>query len=323
MKKIEAKPKKPPTPGIKEYYQKRNKILILRKTGGLGDILMHTMMFEGFHRTMPGIELSFACPLKYHQAVEGNPYLTELVDSEILQVENFSKYGMVYDTTRACCQYEEGLAPFSGKHRSDIWANHCGVILTKHEIYINLDEKHAQFGRDKLAKLNPENKPVLLLAPVSAMATKNLNKVQLKCIINWLKNKDLFVCGVHTHEIPELKELGIKTIVNLSIKEWIGVVNAADYVVSCDTSTFHLAGGLKKPLVGIFTFADGKVYGKYFDFVLVQKHRDNGDWNCGPCYAWCACPVLKKGSVKPCLTQITPEMIIDGIKKMLEKDITG
>jgi len=45
-----------------------------------------------------------------------------------------------------------------------------------------------------------------------------------------------------------------------------------------------LAGGLGKPLCGIFTFADGKIYGKHYDFVLVQKHRDNGNWNCGSCF---------------------------------------
>jgi hypothetical protein len=79
-----------------------------------------------------------------------------------------------------------------------------------------------------------------------------------------------------------------------------------------------LAGELKKPLVGVFTFADGKVYGRYYDFVLVQKHRDNGDWDCGPCYNWGNCTKTEKVP-KPCLTEITAEMIIEGVDKMFDK----
>jgi hypothetical protein len=74
-----------------------------------------------------------------------------------------------------------------------------------------------------------------------------------------------------------------------------------------------------KPLVGVFTFADGTVYGRYFDFVLVQKHRNNDpEWTCGPCYNWGACPKTKSNP-KPCLTEITVEMLLEGVDKMLEK----
>jgi ADP-heptose:LPS heptosyltransferase len=94
-------------------------------------------------------------------------------------------------------------------------------------------------------------------------------------------------------------------------------MSLADYVISVDTSAFHLAGGLKKPLMGIFTFADGKVYGKYFNFVLVQKHRDNGNWDCGPCYNFSICPKSPL-KVKPCLTELKYDDFMIGIQKLLQ-----
>ena len=50
----------------------------------------------------------------------------------------------------------------------------------------------------------------------------------------------------------------------------------------------------------------------------MQKHRKNGDWDCGPCYNWGNCTKTKKVP-KPCLTEITADMIVEGVKKMFEK----
>ena len=98
----------------------------------------------------------------------------------------------------------------------------------------------------------------------------------------------------------------------------LGFINACDYIVSVDTAQFHAAGGLKKPLVGIYTFADGDVYGRYYQFELVQKHRKNGDWDCGPCYAWANCSVTKD-MPKPCLEELSVDLIMDGVDRMFEK----
>jgi ADP-heptose:LPS heptosyltransferase len=91
-----------------------------------------------------------------------------------------------------------------------------------------------------------------------------------------------------------------------------------DYMITVDTAAFHLAGGLRKPLCGIFTFADGKVYGKHYDFTLVQKHRDNGNWECGPCFKFGNC-IKSRKQLKPCLTEITETEIISGIDEMFKK----
>ena len=157
---------------------------------------------------------------------------------------------------------------------------------------------------------------MVALAPVSKMQTKTLLPEQLKAVIE--ATRDCNVFGLHTTEIKGLKELGLPTVSNISLDDWMYYIAAADYVISVDTAAFHMAGGLKKPLVGIFTFADGKAYGKYFDFILVQKHRDNGNWDCGPCYKVGNCPKCSKGP-KPCLTELKPEEISDGIRKMFQR----
>lgn len=303
--------------GIGKYYKNRNKILVYRGVGGLGDILMHRMMFEDFKKTMPDSEIIFACPAKYITAADDHPYIDQVVDCKEI---NRNDFHVKYETTEACMYYESKIAPKSDKHRSDIWANHCGIELKNHNMHLHLTHEQIEFGVNKIESLRKSSGPVVLISPVSAMTTKNLLDYHCSCIVNYLRNRNCNVIAMHSGDLPIMNSLGVDVVSKLSIKEWMGIVNAVDYVISVDTSTFHLAGGLGKPLMGIFTFADGKVYGKYFDFVLVQKHRDDGNWDCGPCYVRSLCPKIpERPHTKPCLTQIDASMLESGLEKMFNK----
>lgn len=300
---------------IADFAERRNKILILRENGGLGDILMHRMMFEDFKSIIPDCKITFACPLYYHQAVDDHPFIDEIIDSKDVKISNFN---ISYNTTSACSRYEMSIAPLSGKHRSDIWANHCGVVLKNHNMHINLENKYLNYGFDTLKQFNTKNEPVVVLCPISAMVSKNLTPEQMSYIVSDLRKRGYFVCGLHNKHIPELTELGVPVIYGVSIKQWMGILSASNYIISVDSAAFHYAGGINKPLLGIFSFADGKVYGKYYNFELVQKHRDNGDWDCGPCYSFSNCCKSKK-LPRPCLLEINKSMLIDGIERLLNR----
>jgi len=300
---------------LRDFHELRNKVLIYRNLGGLGDILMHRMIFEDFKKINPEMKLVFACPPQYHDAVKDHPYIDELKDSNHVEMTD---YVMAYNTSSACTRHEVHVAPLSDKHRSDIWANHCGVELTNHNMHIQLTDPELELGRAWVRQNNPEGKPSVIFCPVSAMASKNLQPFQLRGIVQGLREMGYFVYSCHSTPVKELDDLGVPVIYGQKVRSWMSLIMAADYVLSVDTAAFHFAGGMKKPLTGVFTWADGKVYGKYFDFVLVQKHRDDGNWPCGPCYCWLQCP-LSKEPLKPCLTQISAAMVLDGCRKMFAK----
>lgn len=301
---------------LKDFYKKRNRVLIVRGVGGLGDILMHRMMFEDFKKQASDIEIHFACPKQYHGAVSDHPYIDKVLDVEEY---NRDDYLITYMTTTACGRYEMKKAPYSGKHRSDIWANYCGLELTNHDMHISLTDKEKREARILIEKHRDRYGPSVLIAPISAMELKNLLDFQLLGIIEELHERGLFIFGLHTQPIYPMIKNDIPVISKTTVRQWLAIVDQSDYVISVDTAAFHAAGGLGKPHVGIFTFADGKVYNKYFDkSFLVQKHRDNGNWDCGPCYNWGACTKTKKRP-KPCLTEITVEDIMVETDKMLKK----
>jgi ADP-heptose:LPS heptosyltransferase len=288
---------------IKDYYLTRNKILIIRECGGVGDILTHRMIFEDFHRVMPDIELTVACPKKYHILLEDHPYIHHLIDST--ERIDRKKYMVIYNTSSACREYEMKKIPFIDKNRSDIWAEHCGVILQNHNMHLKINQNYIDQAKKILQEKNVNNLPTVMIAPYSTMKNKDMTEQALSELIEKLKIKNLFPFILHNKDIT----YDVCSFVNVNLELYLGFTAAADYVISVDTGQFHLAAGLNKPLVGIFTNFDGKIYGKYYKFNLVQMHRDNKNWDCGPCHYFPACPKSKTAQ-KPCCTLITADMIM-------------
>jgi ADP-heptose:LPS heptosyltransferase len=279
------------------------------------------MLFEDFQAACPEAELIFACLPEYMDAARDHPYIKEVIDSRTV---NLNEYCIHYNTCVSIAdRYEHNNAPFCLEHRSDIWAKYCGMELARHDMCFRLPPRSIETCRQRLRTLvgGTRTGPIALFAPISKMAVKTLLPTQMAAIKEAVEEtqKEVSIVGLHNREVADLTRLGIPGIYQATIKEWMTYIAAADYVIAVDTAAFHMAGGLKKPLVGIFTFADGKAYGKHFDFVLVQKHRDNGDWDCGPCFKFMNCPKCTKSLQKPCLTELSKAELQAGVRAMFDR----
>lgn len=305
---------------LPEFYKKRNQILVVRSVGGLGDIFMHRMMFEDFKRIIGEGELHFACPVVYHQAVIDHPYVDRILDSATVDKLD---YIACYNTTTACGRYELKMGTECKLHRSDIWSQHCGVQLEHHNMHIMLTEQEKQEGRDILETHRTCPGPTVVISPISAMVTKNLLPEHTKVVLEEVRKRSCCPYGLHYFPIPEFSQEHVPTLHSLNIRQWMSVLAVADYVISVDTAAFHCAGGLKRPLLGIYTFANIKVYAKYYDYVGVQKHRDDDPTWCGPCYDWGLCMKdranINTQTARPCLSEITGDMLREGIDKLFTK----
>lgn len=298
--------------GLKEFCAKRNKILVFRGVGGLGDIFMHRMLFEDMKRLMPDAEIHFACPKYYHDAVLDHPLIDVLLDSN---TANRQDYIVCYNTTTACGRAEMKLAPFAGPHRSDIWAATCGFLLTKHNMHIRLTDEEMADGRRIIEESRDRAGPTVVVSSISAMHNKNLNEPQTLGLFAGLRDRGLCPIGIHNGPVWEFIKNGLPLVMETKLRRWMAVLNQADYVVSVDSAAFHCAGGMGKPLVGVFTFANSHSYGKYYERAeLLQGPCPYGHQGC---YNWGACP--QQTNPKPCLTGITPELILSSVDKMLAK----
>jgi ADP-heptose:LPS heptosyltransferase len=305
---------------VREIYDKRKRILINRQVGGLGDIMMHRMIFEDFKILMPDVHITFACPMIYHPAVIDHPFIDEVVDTKTVSEDDFV---VKYRTTDICSRYELRMAPTCDKHRSDIWAEHCGVTLTKHNMHIRTSQEEKDWAKNKLAEMNPNGLPSVMIAPISAMLSKNMEKHQIQPVIDELTCRGYYVFTIHS--LP-IFEIDAPCLYGISTRHWLSMIEEVDYVIGVDTSTYHCRAGMNKPVVGIFGWADGKVYSKYSEkYILVQRHRDyTPGWNCGPCYNFTKCPKCPDDQLrKPCITELTWKDIMAGFEEMITKYPVG
>ena len=312
FKLVKKLPKKPVS--LKNHFDRRNKVLIKRRAGGFGDILMQRMMFEDFNKI--NLDLTFACPQHFLEMAKNHPFVKAIDISTI----NETEYGAVYDITTACRVHEMKYAPFCQDHRSDIWAAHCGVTLTNHNMFLTPQPEAIENCQNYLKYINPQNKPIVILATKSGgddaddfSKSKSLLDSQSTILVQEIRNLGLLPIAIH-HEPQDIySQLQVQQF-SLPIPEWIAMIDAANYVISVDTATFHIASGLKKPLVGIFSITQGLIYGKYYHTAEIVQGQC--PFSTPGCFLSSLCPSHEK--TKPCLTELT-NRIIKGFEKILKR----
>lgn len=278
---------------------------------------MHRMMFEDIKLLSPDLQIHFACPLRYHQAVIDHPFIDMVIDSSNVDTK---RYVIHFNTTTACGNYEMSIAPRADLHRSDIWAKHCGLKLLRHNMHIQFLPGEIETGRAIIENHRTRPGPIVLIVPHSAIGSKDLEDHQIQGVAQGLSQNGYCPIGLHTQPIRALVKNGFSSISQIGIRQWMSVIQQADYLITVDTAALHCAGGLGKPTVGVFTWADGYVYCQHYPSVtVVQRHRTtHPDWTCGPCYAWFKCQKSTK-SRKPCVTELTVNEVMEGFQKMVEK----
>lgn len=301
---------------LKEFYNKRNKILITRDGGGIGDILMLRMVLEDFKLLMPDAKITIATTVNYHRILEDHPFLDSVANSREV---NENEYMVSYNVTSACVRYETKIAPMADMHRSDIWAAHCGVKLTQHNMHLKIPRNLKEYGVKLFAHFGIEKRPIVAFSPISSTPSKDLDLLQINEIVNGIKNMGFEIFVLHKETISGVN---CPVISGIPPIHWLAIIDQSDYVISVDTGTFHAANGLNKPTVAIFSWADGFVYSKYHEKCeVVQRHRKNGNWDCGPCYNWQNCSKCPSHHMlrKPCITEITGSEVLEAFKRIVAK----
>lgn len=301
---------------VHEFDVWRNNICVYRAVGGLGDIIAMRMIFEDFKIKYPDFQITWVVPYKFMKAAERHPFV-----DKVIALDDFHRndYVEVFNVTTVCGRYEVLNRRKNEKNRSDIWAEHFGLVLENHNIFMptykNLHEKIYE----RLRKLGWDNKKKLVaFAPSSAISIKNMTFEQIKAVKEFTKEHFLFV--LHNCPILDVSELGIPAIYDFRLEESLGAIELSDYVIATDTGLLHAAAGYKKPTLGTFSFVDGKIYCKYYPTVqVVQLHYDEFPGWCGPCYDFPRCPFTEEKKQKPCQKNISPKMLLENWHKLLNK----
>jgi len=304
---------------INEYYEKRKNILFLREMGGFGDILMMRMMFEDIKKKYPDFYINWSIPKVYH-SIGSHPYVDEISDSALINKNNFIK---IFDLKNACIRHEWKHLKECVTHRSDIWAEHCGMKLENHNMHLSAKEE----SLIKISKIIEKYKifsksPVILLCPFSAQPAKDLLISQIEFILNYLYSKNLNCILIHHQINLNLLGKGYPFMCVNSFDDAMAAHYLANATITVDTGHLHCSSGLNKPTLGIFSYVDGYVYCKYYkNTIILQKHHKDGNWDCGPCWNYGNCTKTNVIKNKPCVSELSSDEIKEKIDLLIHKYI--
>jgi len=303
--------------GIGSYYKSKNNVCILRKSGGLGDLLLARVLFENLKNQYPEFNYTFAIPNSYQELGKNHPYISNVIDYNSY---NSDDYVTTFDITTCCAKYESINRIDAVLNRCEIWANHIGVNIEKFNMFLPNFINNKQKFYEKLKMLGyKDGQKIVAFSPYSAVPIRNLTSEVIKNIIEVFSHKDIFLFVLNHIPILELNFLPF--IKGFNFLEVMLYVQLSDAIITTDTGILHCAGGYEKNTIGIFNYTNGKVVGKFYkNMILVQKNSDNDkDWKCGPCndYNLCKYPVVNH--TLECARQINKKMIDEAAVRLYEK----
>lgn len=93
--------------------------------------------------------------------------------------------------------------------------------------------------------------------------------------------KDYGVILFSQMPVSSSKENAVAWPQNLSIRQWMGIINAADYVLSCDSLGQHIAYSLGKPATVVIgsTYPENISYQDHENFNIIDIGKENRRYN--------------------------------------------
>ena len=160
------------------------------------------------------------------------------------------------------------------------------------------------------------SEPLLIIAPGSGTRGKNWPEVNYLQVAHWwrdqLGGKVVVVIGPVEAERRGIEQLSSSCIVasGLDLAQLAGLLVRCDVYVGNDSGVSHLAAAVGARTVAIFGPSDERQWAPRGQCVSVLRHYIA----CSPC----SDTVLGLCQHRACLTQLSPDEVIDQMRKLLE-----
>lgn len=306
---------------MNEYIDPHKTILVIRRLGGVGDILMTRPIMRAIKERNPAVQLHYAIPASLIPLVADCDAIDAIIPFEELNETHLRGYRWHGDITRACIEHEIRFRSRVHTQRTDLWAAHLGIEINDHNEQFRFTEKEIEQVDAAILEKVPIPESLFFIAPYSADPRRNLTEEQVRTGIKWARGKGMNPVIIHGTEIPEFYD--IPQIFGHSLRVWMAMATKAKMTFTTDTGAMHLFGYLRIPTAAMFCFTSGQVVPRHYPTVIpFQLHRDNvPGMSCCPCYDWGNCPYLKDGNrILKCVRDIPNDLIIEALEKAMVFD---
>lgn len=303
---------------LPEYKDKLN-ILIWRNVGGLGDIIMQSVIPKVLKLKYPKSRITFQVPKRYLSIPKHNPF----VDKSEEAVNPFSGdgYDLAIKLSNPCpaAVYESVKSPNITRNRIDLFLEKAGFSIDSRELIFKLKEEERKWAEDFLKKHKALRKVRIGFELRSAEIRRDWEienyRFLASLIKKKIKNSIIFIFD-HDKEMSWLKEKGIINICGFRLEQVAALVEKMHLMICPDSGLAHLAGALNVPILGLFGPTNPhfrlQTY-KRVDWIWLKDKFLKRRKKCMPCWYGFNC------GDSLCMKAITPEMVFDKVKDMINK----
>ena len=225
----------------------KSKVLIVKRTGGIGDLLMLSPSLRHLKERFPLLSLSFSFPYdrssNYNLLTSQWDFLDNVFDFNRL---NVSGHDYVVDVTTACIQYE--IKEQTTVNRIDLYAHWLGIDNMENKTpvcfpYFDTENNLPIMERPIIGfHLNSEDKE------------RNWDKGLYQKLLVMLHTLDRGTFLIIDDEDCDFVEFSNRTVSlkKLNFKELVNCINELDLLICPDSGPMHIAGALELPCIALF-----------------------------------------------------------------------
>lgn len=298
-------------PPIKKETKKR--YCILRRTGGIGDLLMSLPVAVAIKNNDPSAEIHFAVSFsaahgQLPQLLRGNPHIDAVIPENKI---NPKIYEQVYDLSHIKNKFEIPGAPPC--HKTDIYLSRCNLELpddTKVPYY-HVTAAERDYADAYCSKFEGE---LIIGIAWAAMARSRTWDKMGELILRLLEEYSSAHILVFSKSGVKLGIEGrrIHMVTGMGIRASAALMEKCSLVVTPDTGLMHIAGALARPMVCIFgsSHPDSRI--NYYHNVRVIWNQDKCPRS--PCW-YSSC-----NNYHRCLKSVTVDQVMKEVKVLVSKN---
>lgn len=248
--------------GVRNLYQAilankgQGSYCVVRKVGGIGDVLMILPSLRQIKSEFPHIRLTFA--LDRHRTANDNyyslcanlPFIDNIVDARYV---NHSNYKYVADVSAVCIRYERSDLP--AVNRIDLFAQHLGVqkIANKIPQYI-VEGTEAHWASEALMPLRAAEVRLVALHTASMDGKRCWPKERYLELVEACAGLPIhFVVFDYNNVFNNWDKFdNVTNFSNTNIREMAALIGQCDLFVGPDSGPMHIAAAVRTPAIVLF-----------------------------------------------------------------------
>lgn len=226
------------------------RVCIIRKVGGIGDVLMVTPALRQLKKDFKKIHITYALDMhttggnNYYELMRNCPFVDELVDARYVQ---HNAYDAVIDVSAVCIRFERSDLP--AMNRVDLFGRAMGIrSISDRRSWYQVTEDESVWARRQVASARAAGKKIVVLHTAS-MEEKRCWPIDKYLQIVHQANQDqlpiqFVILDFNRKHSNWAQYSNCIDLSQTTVREMAALIQESDLFIGPDSGPMHIAGAV-------------------------------------------------------------------------------